>query len=805
MQKLVDRDYQTRAVRALPGLLSQHQKVLVVSPTGSGKTVIGSMLIRAMSEWRVLWLAYRQELIGQARDRLVDMGLDVGVMMASYERVLPAHANRTARIQVASVPTVLKRGTSGKFDLVVIDEAHRTMADSYRRVAGQHPEAAVLGLTATPCRMDGRGLSDFYAHMIVVARPSELYDSGHLFRPTTYSSPDQVSLCIRNGLRRSESGTTDFSQETLRKIVDNGALVGEIVSESERLAAGKRKVVFACSVSHSRSIADAFASRGIKSEHLDGLTPNDERARMLERLRTGETEVICNVDVLSEGWDLPILGAVVIARPTKSLAKFLQMAGRVMRVADGKDRPLIIDHGDNYRRFQSDSTYDVEWSLEHGRIPLEPGTDVVKTCVKCYACIPAGCQTCPQCASDQPARLVDRTREETAILLEQMRDVDEADTRNGLLEMRDRISKSVLESDPSRITLADHAQAWLLSRDNRTVNDDRGRIDNHIIPVLGHYLLADISQRVVRGFVAGLRHRRKLGNLQSNGLRVSTTDVLSARTARHVYATLRLLMKAAVTQGRIASTPCVIELPNLPHKEEIAAERGVTRITRDEIEAIISAGDDAVPEDRRVMYSLLLLGALRFGEAAALTWRDYDAACEPLGKFVVEKSYSSKARKMDGDKTETAREMPVHPTLARILAAWKLGGFERLTGRKPQPEDLIVPSRRGAPRNVNHMLRRFHEDLTRIGLQPRRQQDARYSFIALARDDGADSIALHWVTHGSLEGYGPGGSHVDANFTWSALCAEISKVRIIVGCPVNPWSSTVLSMTDPLDVMASCL
>ncbi len=125
------------------------------------------------------------------------------------------------------------------------------------------------------------------------------------------------------------------------------------------------------------------------------------------------------------------------------------------------------------------------------------------------------------------------------------------------------------------------------------------------------------------------------------------------------------------------------------------------------------------------MYAIMFLGAMRFGEAAAITWRDYDAAAKPLGKFVIEKSYSSKTKQTKTTKTDNPREMPVHATLAKILAEWKLGGFKELMKRDARPEDQIVPSRHKRSRNVNHMLRRFHEDLERIGLRARRQSDAR--------------------------------------------------------------------------------
>ncbi|HEX7942890.1 MAG TPA: hypothetical protein VF488_13850, partial [Gemmatimonadaceae bacterium] len=241
---------------------------------------------------------------------------------------------------------------------------------------------------------------------------------------------------------------------------------------------------------------------------------------------------------------------------------------------------------------------------------------------------------------------------------------------------------------------------------------------------------------------------------------------------RHVYGTLRAMLNDAVAHELIPSSPCVLndELPAKRDKDRTWRRTAV--FTRDEVEAIISA--ESTPDDRRVLASLMFLGAMRFGEAAALTWRDYDPTCAPLGKLVIEKSYSTKKRKVKGTKTDNPREMPVHPTLARILARWKLSGFERLTGRKPRPEDPIVPSRRGAYRNVNASLRRFHEDLERIGLRARGHHDARRTFISIARADGAVADTLHFATHG------PDGDIMDDYTTmpWPALCAEVAKVRI---------------------------
>lgn len=327
-------------------------------------------------------------------------------------------------------------------------------------------------------------------------------------------------------------------------------------------------------------------------------------------------------------------------------------------------------------------------------------------------------------------------------------------------------------AQPGALTVRVLAEAWLAKRDTETAGDDRSRLYNHILPVIGDILVTELRPRHVRDLVSSLCGKRKQGNRRKDGTAVPTEELLAPRTVRHIYGTLRAMLNDAVADELIASNPCVLkdELPAKRDKDRTWRRTAV--FTRDEVETIISA--ESTPDDRRVLASMMFLGAMRFGEAAALTWRDYDATCAPLGKLVIEKSYSTKKRKVKGTKTENPREMPVHPTLARILAEWKLSGFERLTGRKPRPEDPIVPSRRGAYRNVNASLRRFHEDLDRIGLRARRQHDARRTFISIARADGAVADTLHFATHG------PDGDIMDDYTTmpWLALCAEVAKVRI---------------------------
>jgi integrase len=357
---------------------------------------------------------------------------------------------------------------------------------------------------------------------------------------------------------------------------------------------------------------------------------------------------------------------------------------------------------------------------------------------------------------------------------------EEAQAEQVLAEVEQKIAAkrgatAVVDGTAGALTLRRYAATWCKGRTNATADDDRSRVYNHVLPVLGDVILNELRPKHIRDFRKALAGKAKLGNIRPDGTRVKTDELLSARSQLHVLATLRRMLADAVADELIPSSPFVLKAGELPRKVDADPTwRRTAVFTRDEVQRVISADDDAVPEDRRTLYAVMFLAGVRFGEAAALRWRDYDPACEPLGKLVVERSYDTKTKLVKGTKTDNPREMPVHPTLAAVLASWKLGGFERLTGRKPEPDDLIVPSRRGAHRSANHMLKRFKEDLGRLGFRVRRQHDTRRTLVSLARADGARADVLRFATHG------PTGSVVDMYTTlpWAAVCDEVAKLRV---------------------------
>jgi DNA repair protein RadD len=297
------------------------RRILLVSPTGSGKTVIAGDIVAnaATRGQRVLFLVHRRELTKQAARKLHAVGVDHGIIQAGFPPRLGE------RVQVASVQTLHARAVRTatiempEADIVFVDEAHHVRARTYRRILEAYPNAIVIGLTATPCRGDGRGLGNAFDVMVECPQTAELIAGGYLVKPRIYapSQPDLRGVRVERG---------DFVESQLAARVNTNHLVGDIIEHWHKLAERRRTVVFACGVAHSIHLRDEFRRSGVLAEHIDASTPVDERDAILAGLDKGTVEVICNAMVLTEGWDQPSASCLVLARPTKSLGLYLQMA-----------------------------------------------------------------------------------------------------------------------------------------------------------------------------------------------------------------------------------------------------------------------------------------------------------------------------------------------------------------------------------------------------------------------------------------------------------------------------------------------
>jgi DNA repair protein RadD len=393
--------YQQSAIEECEEKILAGARVCLVAPTGSGKTFIAAELIkraRAAGK-RVLVLSHRREIIKQTSEKLHHHGITHGVIQAE----LPTRLGR--RVQVASVQTLHARAMRTKrlylppAGLVVIDEAHHCPARTYRQIIAAYPQAALVGLTATPCRGDGRGLGGIFDELIECPQVAELIVGGYLVPTVVYAPaiPDLKGVPTQSG---------DYVVPQLADRMDRDALVGDIVTHWHKFGGARKTVCFAVNIHHSVHIRDEFIKSGVKAEHIDGSTPKPERDAVLARLASGETTVVANCVVLTEGWDMPDVGCCILARPTKRMGLYRQMVGRVLRPAPGKTNAVIIDHsGAVYRHgFVEDH---VEWTLDADKYAKSPShTERVNSKnfdLKLLECSQCGCwvrvagQPCANC------------------------------------------------------------------------------------------------------------------------------------------------------------------------------------------------------------------------------------------------------------------------------------------------------------------------------------------------------------------------------------------------------------------------
>lgn len=400
-EPIVLRPYQVSGDAAVAAARAEdpRARILCVAPTGAGKTTLFGhwTLAEVARGGKVLVIAHRTELIAQARARLIAQGLpaaDVGVVMGDGRLVIDGRAVQCARphapVQVCSIDTLRRRQLPRGVTLVVIDEAHRSLAKSYRDVCAAYPDATVIGVTATPYRGDGRGLGDLYNRLVVVTTPRALMDGGYLAEPRVFSHPHRADVS------KVKTVAGDYDQEKLAEECDKAELLGSIVEHWQKHLAGVRTVAFAVNVQHSLHLVEQLVAAGIPAEHLDGETPAAYRAAILRRIDRGDTLVVSNVGVLCEGWDQPSVKGCILARPTKSTALYIQQAGRVLRPWQSMT-PIILDHAGCVLEHDLPHA-DRELTLE-GRKKRAKSSISVKECRQCFGAIPSNAQVCPYCGA----------------------------------------------------------------------------------------------------------------------------------------------------------------------------------------------------------------------------------------------------------------------------------------------------------------------------------------------------------------------------------------------------------------------
>ncbi len=357
------RPYQLDTNRALWRAFENYDSVLLQAPTGAGKTLMAAHYIAMRQEHRkerTLVLAHRREIVRQTAAKFMEQGLETGVIMAGHAPYI------FSPTQVGSIDTVWARKHRGFPDaeLLVIDECHRIMGDRYTKVVDHYRSkgAKILGLTATPMRNDGQGLGKIFQYIVRTPDIQELQQKNFLC-PVRYcvgSAPDMTGIKTQGG---------DYDLVQREAAADKGQLIGDIVTNWKRYASDRKTLVFASGVKHSIHIVEQFVATGIKAEHIDGDTPHEIRDKVYEQLNSGEIQVVSNAMVYVEGTDIPCISCLIDAAPTKSLIKYLQAGGRLMRMFPGKIG-LYLDHASNVRR-HGRLEMPRDWMLTQGKEQVE--------------------------------------------------------------------------------------------------------------------------------------------------------------------------------------------------------------------------------------------------------------------------------------------------------------------------------------------------------------------------------------------------------------------------------------------------
>lgn len=391
-------DYQQKLVnQARKEIASGHRGVLIVSPPGSGKSVIIAEIARLTVKkgGRVMFFVHRRELIDQITNSFKQQDVDLHHCTIMTVRKI---ANRLGKLP--------------KPNLIICDESHHSKAKTYQKIFDYYSDVPRLGFTGSPWRMNGQGFADIYSAMIQGPTVKWLIEH-HKLAPFCYYS---VPLFDQNKLKKSSTG--DYTVASMTK-ASQPTLYGDIIKTWLDKAKGKRTIVYAHDTKHSQQIAQAFRDVGVKAQHCDSKTPSEQRKTIMNDFRTGKITVLCNYGLVDEGYDVKECECCVIARPTESLVFNIQSTMRCMRYLPSKVG-IIIDHAGNYKRFGLPDA-DREWTLEdRAKKKGGGGGQSTRTCDKCFAVIPANCKVCPFCGAgveveqiqieiDKEAKLTDVT------------------------------------------------------------------------------------------------------------------------------------------------------------------------------------------------------------------------------------------------------------------------------------------------------------------------------------------------------------------------------------------------------------
>lgn len=351
------RKHQIDAKNAILRAWDSYDSVMLQMPTGTGKTYLFTSIIKDLiafyksnkREINILVVAHRLELLDQIAASLKKYGISCGFIQGTRQQHL------WQRVQVGSILSLISERNEMnvrrcKFDFIIVDEAHHTLADSYKRLFDMFPEAKKLGVTATPWRMNQESFTSVYQTLITTPQV-KWFIQKHLLSDFDYVSvkPDSNIQKLVNSIDVAATG--DFVNDALSEAFDNQRIRSKLYDSFHKYASDRKGIVYAINKQHARNIAELYSSKGYASVNIDCDTPKDERERLINAFKAGNIQVLVNVELFTEGFDCPDVSFIQLARPTRSLALYLQQVGRGLRITEGKEKTIFIDNVGLYNYF----------------------------------------------------------------------------------------------------------------------------------------------------------------------------------------------------------------------------------------------------------------------------------------------------------------------------------------------------------------------------------------------------------------------------------------------------------------------
>lgn len=375
-------DYQQDLIdKARNALAAGNQGVLIVSPPGSGKSVVISEIAKLTVKkgGHVLFFVHRQELVKQIKDSFKQQGVDLN------------HCTILTVGKVANRLNIL-----AKPDLIIVDESQHSRAKTYQKIFNYYSDVPRLGFTGSPWRLSGKGFKDIYSAMVLGPTAKWLIENKKLAPFTVYGYQLGDKSTLKSG------STGDYTKKSLNNYTKS-IIHGDIVKSWLKFAKDRKTIIYCHSTSFSKEVAQSFRDAGINAVHADAKTPESKRDKIMVDFKEGKIKILCNVDLVSEGFNVPDCSCVVLLRPTQSLVIYLQQSMRAMRYQPNK-HAIIIDQVGNFERFGLPDT-DYKWTLEdREKHPRKDSGSTeglqIKTCPDCFAVIKAECVKCPICGHD---------------------------------------------------------------------------------------------------------------------------------------------------------------------------------------------------------------------------------------------------------------------------------------------------------------------------------------------------------------------------------------------------------------------